>query len=54
MIGDSSVSTSGKVLDSDEGIKVGSTVGKVLGIIHVNLDVITLGIYVIKELESLD
>ena len=44
------VSTDGKVLGSDEGIKLGSTYGEVLGTILVNLYGITLGIDVVTEL----
>ena len=40
----------GKVLGSDEGIKLGLSGCKVFGIILVNVDGITLGIYVRTEL----
>ena len=46
--------TDGKVPGSDEGIKLGSTYGKVLGTILVNLDGITLGIYVGTDMGYLD
>ena len=38
------VSTDSKVLGSDEGIKLGSTGGKLLGTILGDTDVITLGL----------
>ena len=41
MIGVSLISTDGKVLGYDEGIKLGSTYGKVYGPILVNVDLIT-------------
>ena len=43
-----------KVLGSDEGIKLGSTNGKLLGTILVDVDGITLGINFGTELVSLD
>ena len=46
--------TDGKVLGSDEVIKLGSTDGKCIGNILGNLDGITLGIHVETELVSLD
>ena len=46
LLGDSLVSTDGKVLRSDEGIELGCTDGKVLGNVLGNIDVITLGYYV--------
>ena len=42
------------MLGSDEGIKLGSTGGKFIGTILVNLYVITLGLGVGIELSSLD
>ena len=49
ILGDSLVSTGGKVRGSDEGIKPGCTDSKVLGTILVNLDGITLGLDVGTE-----
>ena len=46
--------TDGKVLGSNEGIKLVSTDGKVFGNIFGNLDGITIGIDVGTELGSLD
>ena len=46
--------TDNKVLRSDEGIKLGSAGGKVLGTILGNVDGVTLGIDVGTELGSLD
>ena len=43
-LGDSLGSTDNKVLGSDEGIKLGSSGGKLLVIIPVNVDGITLGL----------
>ena len=54
MIGCSLVSTDDKVLCSDEGIKLGSTDGKVLGNILVNVYGITLGLDVATELGFLE
>ena len=54
MLGDSLGSTDGKVLGSDEGIKLGLSHGKVIGTILGNGDVITLGIDVGPYLGSLD
>ena len=54
MIGCSLVSTDDKFLCSDEGIKLGSTDGKVLGIILVNVYGITLGLDVATELGFLE
>ena len=54
MLRDSLVSNDGKVLGSDEGIKMGSNDNKALGPILGNVDVITLGIDVVTELGSLD
>ena len=53
MLRDSLVSNDGKVLGSDEGIKMGSTDNKVLGPILGNVDVITLGIDVRTAMGSL-
>ena len=54
LILDSLVSTDGKFPGSDEGIKLLISGGKVIGAILVNVDGITLGIYVGTEMESLD
>ena len=48
------VSTGGKVLGYDEGIIMESNGGKVLGAIFGHLDIITIGIYVIPYMGSLD
>ena len=48
------VSNDGKVLGSDEGIKLGSTYGQVLGSILEYVDGITLGFDVGTEMGSLD
>ena len=52
MLGDSLVSTDGKVLGSDEAIKLGSTHVKVLCISPVNIDGITLVLDVGTEMGS--
>ena len=54
MLGVSLGSTAGKVLGSDEGIKLVSTYGKLLGVILIDLDIIKLGIGIGMELGSLD
>ena len=54
LIGGSLVYTDGKVLGSDEGIKLGISYGKLLGTILLNLDVITLRLDVGTDLVSLD
>ena len=54
MIGGSLVSTDGKVLSSDKGIKLGSTYGRVLGIVIENIGEITPGLDVVTELSFLD
>ena len=54
LLGDSMGYTDGKVLGSNEGIKLVSTDGKVFGNIFGNLDGITIGIDVGTELGSLD
>ena len=54
LIGESMVCTYGKVLVSDEGIKLISTAGKVLGTVLVNVDGITLGLDVRTYLGLLD
>ena len=46
--------TTGKVIGSDEGIKMGYNDGKVFGTILVNLDIITLGLDIGTDLGSLD
>ena len=53
MIGDSLGSNVGKVIGSNEGIKLGYTDGKVLGTIIGNVDGITIGIDVGTDLGSL-
>ena len=53
-IGGSLVSTDGKFIGSDEGIKLGYTGGKVLGTIFGGVDGITLGIDVGTYLGSLE
>ena len=50
MLGGLLVFTYGKVICSDEGIKLGSTCGEVIGTILVNVDEITLGNIVGTEL----
>ena len=50
---DSLGSTDGKVLDFDEGTKLRSTIGKFLGTVLGNVNVITLGIDVGTELGCL-
>ena len=42
------------MLGSDEEIKLGLSDGEAIGIIHVNVDGITLGVDVVKDLGSLD
>ena len=54
MIEDSLGSTDGKVIVSDEVVKLGFTHGKVIGTILGNIDVIALGLDVRTDLESLD
>ena len=54
MLGYSLVYTDGKELGSDEVIKLGSTDGELVFNIHVDLDIITLGIDVGTDLGSLD
>ena len=54
LLGDSLVPTDGKVLCPDEGIKLGSTDGEVLGTILGDVDVPTLEIDVGTDLVSLD
>ena len=54
MLGESLVYTDGKLFGSDEGIRLGSTDGKVLGTILGNVDGITLGLDAGKEPGSLD
>ena len=54
MFGDSLGYIDGKVLGSDEGIKLGSTDAKVIGTILGNVDGIILGLDVGTELGSLD
>ena len=44
----------GKVIGSDDDIKLGLSAGKVLGTIFGNVDVITLGFDVVIELGVLD
>ena len=53
-LGGSLRSNDGKVIDSNESIKLGSTEGKVFGTILGNLNVITLGLGVGTDLGSLD
>ena len=53
LLGDSLVFTDGKVLGYDEGIKLGSTHGKLLATIFADVDEITLGIDVGPELGHL-
>ena len=53
-LGDSLWYIDGKVLGSDEGIKLWSTDGKVLIIILVNIDIITIWIDVGTDMGSLD
>ena len=53
MLGDSLVSNDGKLLVSDEVIKIGSTDGKVIGTILVNVDGITLGLDIGTNLGSI-
>ena len=43
LIGESLGSTEGKVIGSDEGIKLGSSGVKVIGAVLIDVDVITLG-----------
>ena len=47
-------STDGKVIGSDEVIKMVLIYGKLLGTVVVNVDVITFGVDVVTELVSLD
>ena len=54
MLGGSLVYTYGKVIGSDEGIKMGSTDGKAFVTIIGNVDRITLGIDIGTELGFLD
>ena len=54
MLGGTLGSTDGKVLGSDEDIKMGSTDGKLFGTILVNVDRITFVIDVGTRLGSLD
>ena len=54
LLGGSLVSNDGKVLGSDEGIKLVSTGGKLFSSIFGKMDVITLGVDIGTELESLD
>ena len=54
MIGGSLEYTHGKVLGSDEGIKLGSNDGNVIGYILGHTDGITLGINVLTYMGSLD
>ena len=48
MLGDSLISTDGKVLGSDEGIKIIYTDGKVLSTTLWNINGITLGLDVVR------
>ena len=54
LFGGSLGSTDSKLIQSDEVIKLGISYAKVLGIIPVNVDGITLGMYVGAELRYLD
>ena len=54
MIGDSLLSTDGKVLGSDESIKLGLSVGNVIATILGGLYRIKIGLDIIIELGSLD
>ena len=54
MLGGSRDSTDGKVIGSDEGIKLGLSGGKLIGDIFGNACRITFGIDVVIDLSSLD